>query len=34
MLNYIKNFISENFNDLIQLLNINEEYLQKLAISW
>ena len=29
-----KNFIVTNFNDGIELLNIDEEYLQQLAIDW
>jgi hypothetical protein len=30
----ILNFIMSNYNELIELLNINEKYLEKLAISW
>lgn len=30
----IQNFIVTNFNDAIWLLNINDEYLKQLAISW
>jgi len=29
-----KNFIVTKFNDGVELLNINEQYLQKLAIDW
>jgi len=29
-----KNFVVTNFNDGVQLLNINEQYLQQLAINW